>query len=195
MRQVRSPIPLPRRCLLGCSSSLQRIEATNVRLERRFSEIGDLIQNLVTSVNQGGSGSGSGSGGGGGGGNATGTSSGHPTLTVVDAKTSKILILQLNAALMKNAEVGQRKWSSIGVDEWIQAGRWWLMKVCIHRLGFPNVTLISPLCLAGSDGPHGKRRNRHFSTRLCRPNQGILDFDRRYRPASAAEHARLRGPV
>lgn len=35
----------------------------------------------------------------------------------------------LNAALMQNAEIGQRRWASIGVDEWIQAGRWWLLKV------------------------------------------------------------------
>lgn len=35
----------------------------------------------------------------------------------------------LSAELMKYAEVGQRRWSSIGVDEWIQAGKWWLLKV------------------------------------------------------------------
>lgn len=105
-----------------------------MRLERGFSEIRGLVQNIGTTVSQGGGG-GAGSGGSGGGtgsGGGSGTSSGHPTLTVVDAKTSKILILQLNAALMKNAEAGQRKWSSIGVDEWIQAGRWWLMKVCMY---------------------------------------------------------------
>lgn len=41
----------------------------------------------------------------------------------------------LNAALMKNAEIGQRRWAAIGVDEWIQAGRWWLLKVgsCLFR--------------------------------------------------------------
>ena len=31
---------------------------------------------------------------------------------------------------MKHAEGGGRKWSAIGVDEWIEAGKWWLMKVC-----------------------------------------------------------------
>lgn len=35
----------------------------------------------------------------------------------------------LNAALMRNAESGKRRWASIGVDEWIQAGRWWLLKM------------------------------------------------------------------
>lgn len=86
-----------------------------MKLERRFSEIGDLIQNL---------------------GNGAGTSSEQPTISAVDAKSSKIAILQLNAALMKTAEIGQRKWSSIGVDEWIQAGRWWLMKVGVQRVKF-----------------------------------------------------------
>lgn len=94
------------------SSSLQRIEETNVRLERRFSEIGDLIQKFGTA------------------------SSSDPTLSAVNIKTSKISLLHLNAALMKNAEVGQRKWSAIGVDEWIQAGRWWMMKV-----GFQSMNL------------------------------------------------------
>lgn len=99
------------------SSSLQRTEATNVKLERMFTEIRDLIEKLSNSSQTG-----------------SGTSSEQPTLSALDTKTSKIAILQLNAALMKTAEVGQRKWSSIGVDEWIQAGRWWLMKVCIPRV-------------------------------------------------------------
>ena len=30
---------------------------------------------------------------------------------------------------MKKAEEGGRKWSAIGVDDWIEAGKWWLMKV------------------------------------------------------------------
>lgn len=88
-----------------------------MKLERRFNEIGGLIEKLGT---------------------GSGTSSEQPTLSTIDAKTSKILILQFNAALMKMAEVGQRKWSSIGVDEWIQAGRWWLMKVCVSRVGLVN---------------------------------------------------------
>lgn len=35
----------------------------------------------------------------------------------------------VSTIFMKNAEIGQRRWASIGVDEWIQAGKWWLMKV------------------------------------------------------------------
>ena len=35
----------------------------------------------------------------------------------------------LSAGLMNQAEQGGRKWSAIGVDDWIEAGKWWLMKV------------------------------------------------------------------
>lgn len=77
------------------------------KLERRFSEIGDIIQKSVTDA---------------------------PRISGVNAGGCKITLIQLNAALMKSAQVGQRVWSSIGVDEWIQAGRWWLMKVsCMTR--------------------------------------------------------------
>lgn len=91
-----------------------------MKLERRFSEIGDLIQKLGT---------------------GTGVSSDQPTLSIANSKTSKILILQFNAALMRNAEVGQRRWSSIGVDEWIQAGRWLLMKVRLRGLNLFIIVL------------------------------------------------------
>lgn len=93
------------------SSSLQRIEATNLRLQRRFSEIEGFIKKL-------------------------GDVDETPQLSAISVhvKTPKISLMQLNAALMKNAEVGQRKWSSIGVDEWIQAGRWWMMKVCLSQM-------------------------------------------------------------
>lgn len=93
------------------SSSLQRIEATNLRLQRRFSEIEAFIKKL-------------------------GDVDETPRLSAISVlvETPKISLMQLNAALMKNAEVGQRKWSSIGVDEWIQAGRWWMMKVCLSQM-------------------------------------------------------------
>jgi hypothetical protein len=44
-------------------------------------------------------------------------SSVSPAISAVNDKTPKIAII--NAALMKNAEVGQRKWSAIGINEWI----------------------------------------------------------------------------
>lgn len=108
MRKVRSLKRYPCRNTdrSRASSSLQRIESSNMRLERRFSQIGDFIQKAE-------------SGGGG--------PSGPPTISGIGDRAFKSPIF--SAALMKNAEVGQRRWSSIGVDEWIQAGRWWLLKV------------------------------------------------------------------
>ena len=49
-----------------------------------------------------------------------------PSVSMVDNVTFRD---SLGAALMKNAEVLQ-PWATIGVDQWIQAGRWWLFKVC-----------------------------------------------------------------
>lgn len=99
------------------SSSLQRLEATNRKLERRFSEIKGFIHKF-------------------------GTEAETPQLSTVDAKTPKILLMHLNTALMKSAEAGERKWSAIGVDEWIQAGRWWLMKVGF-QIPFPPRLLLT----------------------------------------------------
>ena len=48
-----------------------------------------------------------------------------PSLSVVEDEVFKA---SLNAALMKNAEISQ-PWSTIGVDVWIEAGRWWLLRV------------------------------------------------------------------
>jgi hypothetical protein len=48
-----------------------------------------------------------------------------PLVSVVEDEIFKI---SLSTTLMKNAEVFQ-PWSTIGVDQWIQAGKWWLMKV------------------------------------------------------------------
>lgn len=69
-----------------------------MRLERRFSQIGEFIQKAE----------------------------GTPIISGISGAFKTPL---LSAELMKNAEVGLRRWSAIGVDEWIQAGRWWLLKV------------------------------------------------------------------
>jgi len=45
----------------------------------------------------------------------------NPLLSKVDDKL-------LSATLLRNAEVIQ-PWNTIGIDQWIQAGRWWLLKV------------------------------------------------------------------
>jgi hypothetical protein len=48
-----------------------------------------------------------------------------PVVTIVK---ERFLQLSLSEKLMKNAE-RSRPWVLIGLDLWLQAGRWWLMKV------------------------------------------------------------------
>ncbi|RPB07542.1 hypothetical protein P167DRAFT_495646 [Morchella conica CCBAS932] len=90
--------------LTSCgNSSLQRIESSTQKLERRFSRIDELVQKFES---QG--------------------SPEAPSISAVNDKALKKTLLSMK--LMENAEVGKRRWSAIGVDEWIQAGRWWLLK-------------------------------------------------------------------
>lgn len=84
--------------------SLQRIECSNTRLERRFSDISQLFHKMDAH-----------------------RSPEAPSIFMTgDSQFGSPL---LNAVLMKNAESGKHTWVLIGVDEWIQAGRWWLLKV------------------------------------------------------------------
>lgn len=85
------------------SSSLQRIESTTLKLEKGVNDIKGLIRRSTND-----------------------SSSAPPVLSVLDGE--KVFAVSFSAKLMKNAE-GGRKWSAIGVDEWIQGGRWWLLKV------------------------------------------------------------------
>ena len=88
------------------SSSLRRIESSTMALETTITEIKNYIQaSSKNSKNQ---------------------YSVPPSVSVVDNVTFRA---SLSAALMKNAEVLQ-PWGTIGADQWIQAGRWWLLKVC-----------------------------------------------------------------
>jgi hypothetical protein len=48
---------------------------------------------------------------------------------VPEADDDEIFKTSLRMALMGNAEVLQ-PWDTIGADQWIQAGKWWLLKVC-----------------------------------------------------------------
>jgi len=41
----------------------------------------------------------------------------------------EIFQVSLSAALMENAEEVLQPWNTIGADQWIQAGKWWLLKV------------------------------------------------------------------
>ncbi|RBQ96517.1 hypothetical protein FVER53263_20435 [Fusarium verticillioides] len=36
---------------------------------------------------------------------------------------------ELSAAFLRSAEIGNRPWASIAIDDWLQAGKWWLLKV------------------------------------------------------------------
>ena len=47
-----------------------------------------------------------------------------PSLSAIDDEFLKI---SLHAAFMRNAEVSQ-SWNTIGLDQWINAGRWWLLR-------------------------------------------------------------------
>jgi hypothetical protein len=88
---------------------LQRIESSNKALEDDIRDIKSYIRASSTNQSQ---------------------SSKLPLVSVIDDDAFKV---SLSAALMKHAEVLQ-PWRSIGVDQWIQAGRWWLLKV---GSGFP----------------------------------------------------------
>lgn len=48
----------------------------------------------------------------------------NPSVSAIDDELFKT---SLSAAFMKNAEVSQ-PWSTIGVDQWIESGRWWLLR-------------------------------------------------------------------
>ena len=109
MRKVRPRLPCTlqrdtRSIKNDCSSSLQQLQLANQKLERRFSQIESLIE-------RGGA----------------GLSSDPPLISTIWGLSNMRL---LSVELMNHAEEGGRKWSAIGVDDWIEAGKWWLMKVC-----------------------------------------------------------------
>ncbi|KAI1042296.1 hypothetical protein LB505_003010 [Fusarium chuoi] len=46
---------------------------------------------------------------------------------------------ELSAAFLRSAETGNRPWASIGIDDWLQAGQWWLLKTARKSLeSFPR---------------------------------------------------------
>lgn len=63
------------------------------------------------------------------------TNAGSTVMTNVNSGDDLQLDLQLDLSLLFMAEAeANRPWLSIGIDAWIQAGRWWLMKVCSLHL-------------------------------------------------------------
>ncbi|KAG6997470.1 hypothetical protein G7Y79_00040g076350 [Physcia stellaris] len=85
------------------NSSLQRIEETHTALTRDIAAIKSFISGHQVE-------------------NSPSVKS--PALSVVDG--DEVSGEHLNAAFMKNAEIDQ-PWSTIGIDRWVEAGRWWLM--------------------------------------------------------------------
>lgn len=43
---------------------------------------------------------------------------------------------------MEKAQI-TAKWSQIGIDDWIKAGRWWLLKVWMFKLKYHGLALLS----------------------------------------------------
>ncbi|KAF5590854.1 hypothetical protein FPANT_5885 [Fusarium pseudoanthophilum] len=44
---------------------------------------------------------------------------------------------ELSAAFLRSSEIGDRPWASIGIDDWLHAGKWWLLKA---RSEFDHMT-------------------------------------------------------
>ncbi|KAF8536972.1 hypothetical protein BDD12DRAFT_982467 [Trichophaea hybrida] len=84
------------------SSSLERIENATNKIERRLSDIKSFIQK----------------------GEGNGIDAPKVSRSIGD---DEIFGLKFSAVLMKSAEAPGR-WAAIGIDQWIPAGRWWLMK-------------------------------------------------------------------
>ncbi|KAF8249029.1 ankyrin [Wilcoxina mikolae CBS 423.85] len=107
------------------NSSLQRLESTSQKIESGVNEIKDYLQR-----------------------SGTGDLSSPPTVTAsVGDNLSKISFSQI---LMRNAEITS-KWTSIGIEDWIRAGRWWLLKSqmelhssnAVSRQGYLNLIKAS----------------------------------------------------
>jgi hypothetical protein len=90
------------------SSSLARIESTTKVVEANIIEIKDYIQVSVAQQSE--------------------KFTKVPVLSAKVDSGDAICLAIINAGLMKHAENFQ-PWSSIGIDRWIHAGWWWLLKV------------------------------------------------------------------
>ncbi|KAF8244856.1 hypothetical protein K440DRAFT_557690 [Wilcoxina mikolae CBS 423.85] len=85
-----------------CSSSLERIENATNKIERRLIDIKTFIRK----------------------GEGNGIDAPKVSRSIGD---DEIFGLRFSVALLKSAETPGR-WAAIGIDQWIPAGRWWLMK-------------------------------------------------------------------
>lgn len=86
------------------NSSLQRIESSTIAIETDVKDIRNYLQPSLKSQ--------------------TVEATAAPSLSAVDDEIAK---LSLASAMMKHAEIIQ-PWNTIGLDQWIQSGRWWLLR-------------------------------------------------------------------
>jgi hypothetical protein len=49
-------------------------------------------------------------------------------------------LMELTNVFVQKAESDNRPWASIGIDSWLQAGQWWLMKVLYQNM-LPHATV------------------------------------------------------
>lgn len=91
--------------LIDCSSSLQRIESSTIAIETDVKDIRNYLQPSLKSQ--------------------TVEASAAPSLSAVDDEIAK---LSLVSAMTKHTEIIQ-PWNTIGLDQWIQSGRWWLLRI------------------------------------------------------------------
>jgi hypothetical protein len=94
------------------SSSLQRLETATGRIEAHVNEIKVYLRRSETTGDLS---------------NSPPTVSNHPGLK--DDDVSKQIF---SIALLKKSQV-THNWASIGLSEWIGAGRWWLLRVSCQR--------------------------------------------------------------
>lgn len=83
------------------SSSLERIEKQNAQTDKKLDELRELI---VSNPAQ-------------------------RDLPMLTAPLHPDILMELTDVFLQKAESGNRPWASIGIDNWLQAGQWWLMKV------------------------------------------------------------------
>ncbi|RFU73705.1 hypothetical protein TARUN_8545 [Trichoderma arundinaceum] len=82
------------------NSSLERIEKQNAQTDKKLDE----LRQMFTSDR---------------------AARDRPLLT---APLDPDIVLELTNIFLQKAESDNRPWASIGIDDWLQAGRWWLMK-------------------------------------------------------------------
>ncbi|EHK39556.1 hypothetical protein TRIATDRAFT_313596 [Trichoderma atroviride IMI 206040] len=83
------------------NSSLERIEKQNAQTDKKLDELRQLIVSNPAQRDM-------------------------PMLT---APLHPDILMELTDVFLQKAESDNRPWASIGIDSWLQAGQWWLMKV------------------------------------------------------------------